>query len=101
MHEPFIYRFKPFSFLLPEVKKPLRKVSFFQRFIYTLICIVIFLIMSSVPLYGYIQRAREIRVFINRLCIYFGVSAGSMIMGSDIDENHTFARAMEERCGGR
>jgi peptidase E len=57
--------------------------------------------------FHYLKRLREtglikeIRGFINRWRIYFWVRAGSMIMDSDIDENHTFARVMEERCGGR
>ncbi len=43
---------KPFTAYLPEVIAPERKVAFNQRLIWTAITLLIFLVMSEVPLYG-------------------------------------------------
>ncbi|KAI5952578.1 SEC61 [Candida jiufengensis] len=43
---------KPFSPYLPEVIAPERKVPFQQRVMWTIITLMIFLVMSEIPLYG-------------------------------------------------
>ena len=43
---------KPFSPFLPEVIAPERKVQFQQRVMWTIITLLIFLVMSEIPLYG-------------------------------------------------
>ena len=44
--------FKPFTHLTFEVKKPDRTVSFKEKAVWTIVCLVIYFIMISVPLYG-------------------------------------------------
>lgn len=46
---------KPLSPFLPEVIAPARKVSFQQRVMWTGIVLLIFLVMSEVPLYGIVS----------------------------------------------
>jgi len=43
---------KTFSSILPEVPKPARKPSFKERIIWTGIALVLYLVMSEIPLYG-------------------------------------------------
>ncbi len=44
--------FAPFVRAMPEVKNPQREVSFKEKFVWTAVVLVIYLIMSNVPLYG-------------------------------------------------
>jgi len=37
---------------MPEVKQPQREVSFKQKFLWTILALVIYLVMSNIPLYG-------------------------------------------------
>lgn len=46
---------KPFEHLLPEVIAPERKVAFNQRVMWTGVTLLIFLVMSEVPLYGIVS----------------------------------------------
>lgn len=48
----FLSLFKPIGRVLPEIKKPERKVSFNEKIFWTGLCLVIFLVMSQIPLYG-------------------------------------------------
>ena len=48
----FLSLFKPIGRVLPEIKKPERKVSFNEKIFWTGITLVIFLVMSQIPLYG-------------------------------------------------
>lgn len=48
----FIKFFTPFVRVMPEVKQPQREVSFKQKFIATAIVLVLYVIMSNIPLYG-------------------------------------------------
>ena len=48
----FIKFFAPFVRIMPEVKQPQREVSFKQKFIATAIVLVLYVIMSNIPLYG-------------------------------------------------
>ncbi|NHJ85471.1 MAG: preprotein translocase subunit SecY [Asgard group archaeon] len=52
MTSRFLKIFKPFTHLTFEVKKPERTVSFKEKSIWTIVCLVIYFIMISVPLYG-------------------------------------------------
>ena len=47
----FLNAFKPFSRFTPEVSPPDRKVSFNEKLFWTAIALVIYLIMTEVPLY--------------------------------------------------
>ncbi len=48
----FLSLFKPIGRVLPEIKKPERKVSFNEKIFWTGLTLVIFLVMSQIPLYG-------------------------------------------------
>ncbi|KAH3685587.1 hypothetical protein WICPIJ_003449 [Wickerhamomyces pijperi] len=46
---------KPFSGFLPEVNAPERKVAFNQKLMWTGVTLLIFLVMSEIPLYGIVS----------------------------------------------
>ncbi|MFX0169861.1 MAG: preprotein translocase subunit SecY [Candidatus Hodarchaeota archaeon] len=48
----FLRLFRPFVRIMPEVKAPDRKVSFREKFIWTAVILILFLVMSNLPLYG-------------------------------------------------
>ncbi|MHA1588657.1 MAG: preprotein translocase subunit SecY [Candidatus Thorarchaeota archaeon] len=52
MPSTFLKALSPFVRLMPEVKAPDREVSFKEKAVWTLVVLVIFLIMSHMPLYG-------------------------------------------------
>ena len=55
----FLSLFKPIGRILPEIKKPERKVSFNEKIFWTAICLVIFLVMTEIPLYGVSKSAMD------------------------------------------
>ena len=48
----FLNLFKPIGRILPEIKVPERKVKFNEKIFWTAIVLVVFLVMSEVPLFG-------------------------------------------------
>ncbi len=48
----FIKFFAPFVRVMPEIKQPQREVSFKEKFVWTAVALIIYLIMSNIPLYG-------------------------------------------------
>ncbi|MBN2229555.1 MAG: preprotein translocase subunit SecY [Candidatus Thorarchaeota archaeon] len=52
MPSTFLKILSPFVRVMPEVKAPDREVSFREKIVWTLIVLVVFLIMSHLPLYG-------------------------------------------------
>jgi preprotein translocase SecY subunit len=48
----FLSLFKPIGRVLLEIKKPERKVSFNEKLFWTAIVLVVFLVMTEIPLYG-------------------------------------------------
>jgi len=48
----FLNLFKPIARVIPEIKMPERRVGFNEKIFWTALVLVIFLIMSEVPLYG-------------------------------------------------
>ncbi len=48
----FLSLFKPIGRILPEIKLPERKVSFNEKIFWTALVLLIFLVMSEIPLYG-------------------------------------------------
>jgi preprotein translocase SecY subunit len=48
----FLNLFKPLGRILPEIKVPERKVKFNEKIFWTALVLVVFLVMSEVPLYG-------------------------------------------------
>lgn len=55
----FLSLFKPLGRILPEIKKPERKVSFNEKLFWTALCLVIFLVMTEIPLYGVSKSAQD------------------------------------------
>jgi preprotein translocase SecY subunit len=52
MPSKFLSIFKPLCRVMPEVKQPDREVSFKEKFFWTAIVLVIYLVMSIIPIYG-------------------------------------------------
>lgn len=48
----FLSLFKPIGRILPEIKKPTRKVSFNEKIFWTALVLIIYLVMTEIPLYG-------------------------------------------------
>lgn len=55
----FLSLFKPIGRVLPEIKKPERKVSFNEKIFWTALVLVIFLVMTEIPLYGISSTAAD------------------------------------------
>ncbi len=55
----FLDLVKPFTPLIPEVQVPETKVPFQQRIIWTSVTLVIFLVMSQMPLYGIVSAGEQ------------------------------------------
>src|SRR5512137_2597842 len=55
----FLSLFKPIGRVLPEIKKPERKVSFNEKIFWTALVLVIFLVMTEIPLYGIEKAASD------------------------------------------
>ncbi|MHA2045194.1 MAG: hypothetical protein ACW99G_10385 [Candidatus Thorarchaeota archaeon] len=52
MTSRFLRALSPFVRIMPEVKAPDREVSFREKFVWTALILILFLIMSHLPLYG-------------------------------------------------
>ncbi|TFF93850.1 MAG: preprotein translocase subunit SecY, partial [Promethearchaeota archaeon] len=52
MTSKFLRFFAPFVKITPEIKAPQREVSFKEKFIWTAVVLIIYLVMSNIPLYG-------------------------------------------------
>jgi preprotein translocase SecY subunit len=48
----FLNLFKPIGRVLPEIKKPERKVSFNEKIFWTALVLIVYLVMSEIPLFG-------------------------------------------------
>jgi len=55
----FLGLFKPIGRVLPEIKKPERKVSFNEKIFWTGLVLIIYLVMAQIPLYGVSASARS------------------------------------------
>ncbi|MGD6851398.1 MAG: preprotein translocase subunit SecY [Candidatus Bathyarchaeia archaeon] len=55
----FLSLFKPIGRVLPEIKKPERKVSFNEKIFWTALVLVIFLVMTEIPLFGVSTSAQD------------------------------------------
>lgn len=53
----FLNLFKPIARILPEIKAPERRVRFNEKIFWTALVLIIFLVMSEVPLYGITKSA--------------------------------------------
>ncbi|MGA3059042.1 MAG: preprotein translocase subunit SecY [Candidatus Bathyarchaeia archaeon] len=55
----FLGLFKPIGRVLPEIKKPERKVSFNEKIFWTGLVLIIYLVMAQIPLYGVSTSAQS------------------------------------------
>jgi preprotein translocase SecY subunit len=55
----FLSLFKPVGRVLPEIKKPERKVSFNEKIFWTALVLIVFLVMTEIPLYGVAKSASD------------------------------------------
>jgi preprotein translocase SecY subunit len=72
----FLSLFKPIGRILPEVKVPERKVSFNEKIFWTAIVLIVYLVMSEVPLYGISQEATDT---FSALRVIFASSRGTLM----------------------
>jgi len=52
MTSKFLTALKPFMYIMPECTKPERKVTFREKITWTLVVLIVYLVMSQIPLYG-------------------------------------------------
>ena len=55
----FLNLFKPLGRVLPEIKVPERKVSFNEKIFWTAMVLIVYLVMSEIPLYGLAAQGDE------------------------------------------
>jgi preprotein translocase SecY subunit len=72
----FLNFFKPIARLMPEIKAPEKRISFREKFIWTAIVIVAFLVMTEIPLFGS-TGGREDPFFAMR--VIFASNQGSLM----------------------
>lgn len=72
----FLRLFKPIARGIPEIKPPERRVGFNEKLFWTAIVLIIFLVMSEVPLYGVTKTALG---ELAALRIIFASSRGSLM----------------------
>src|SRR5208283_188075 len=72
----FLGLFKPIGRVLPEIKKPERKVSFNEKIFWTGLVLVIFLIMAQIPLYGVSSSAAD---NFSQLRVIFASNRGTLM----------------------
>ncbi len=68
--------FRQIAYILPEVKKPIKKVSLRDKFMWTGLVLVLYLIMGTVPLYGVAKGAQDPFKYAR---IIFASSKGSLL----------------------
>jgi preprotein translocase SecY subunit len=72
----FLSLFKPIGRVLPEIKKPERKVSFNEKIFWTGLVLVIFLVMTEIPLYGIASSASD---QFSQLRVIFASNRGTLM----------------------
>ncbi|MCW4009999.1 MAG: preprotein translocase subunit SecY [Candidatus Bathyarchaeota archaeon] len=72
----FLNLFKPVARILPEIKVPERKVKFNEKIFWTALVLIVFLVMSEVPLYGI---SGEISDYFGGLRVIFASSRGTLM----------------------
>ncbi len=55
----FLNLFKPLGRVLPEIKVPERKVSFNEKIFWTAMVLIVYLVMSEIPLFGIAKSATD------------------------------------------
>ena len=55
----FLSLFRPLARVLPEIKVPERKVSFNEKIFWTALVLIVYLVMTEIPLYGITGDVQE------------------------------------------
>ncbi len=55
----FLSLFKPLARVLPEIKVPERKVGFNEKIFWTALVLIVYLVMTEIPLYGITSTVQE------------------------------------------
>src|SRR3990170_1838528 len=72
----FLSLFKPLGRVLPEIKVPERKVSFNEKIFWTALVLIVFLVMTEIPLYGVSKSASD---QLSALRVIFASNRGSLM----------------------
>ncbi|MCL1977703.1 MAG: preprotein translocase subunit SecY [Candidatus Bathyarchaeota archaeon] len=72
----FLSIFKPIGRILPEIKKPGRKVSFNEKIFWTALVLIIFLVMTEIPLYGI---SSDVQDNFGQLRVIFASNKGTLM----------------------
>jgi preprotein translocase subunit SecY/protein transport protein SEC61 subunit alpha len=72
----FLSIFKPLGRVLPEIKKPERKVSFNEKIFWTGLVLIIYLVMAQIPLYGISSTAES---QFSSLRVIFASNSGTLM----------------------
>ncbi len=72
----FLSLFKPIGRILPEIKKPERKVGFNEKIFWTALVLVVFLVMTEIPLYGIGSNASD---QFSQLRVIFASNRGTLM----------------------
>ncbi len=72
----FLGLFKPIGRVLPEIKKPERKVSFNEKIFWTGLVLIIYLVMAQIPLYGVSASAEN---QFSSLRVIFASNSGTLM----------------------
>jgi len=73
----FLELFRPVSRFIPEVAQPERRVSFNSRLLWTGLALIIYLVMSEIPLYGISVRRESDALFTMR--VIFASNHGTLM----------------------
>ena len=72
----FLSIFKPLARVLPEIKVPERKVGFNEKIFWTAIVLIVYLVMSEIPLYGI---SSDIQDQFGQLRVIFASNRGTLM----------------------
>ncbi|MCX8150498.1 MAG: preprotein translocase subunit SecY [Candidatus Bathyarchaeota archaeon] len=72
----FLNLFKPIGRVLPEIKVPERKVKFNEKIFWTALVLIVYLIMTEIPLYGITTQAGN---EFNALRVIFASNRGTLM----------------------
>ena len=73
----FLNFFRPISKIMPEVKAPTRRVSFNEKLVWTGLVLVVYLVMTEIPLYGAIPPGTSDPFYLLR--VVFASNRGSLM----------------------
>lgn len=72
----FLNLFKPIGRILPEIKVPERKVKFNEKIFWTALVLIVYLVMTEIPLYGITS---DVGAEFNALRVIFASNRGTLM----------------------